>query len=202
MAHRAGIETIGKPQIVSKPNDFYVPLVAITQDRENLGNFNSITDWAALSTDTTGLEVDVIHLLGTKSIEFDKVNGAANTIFSGATLTLSKAVDCSRFSANDKIYSALYVSSIANIAYAYIRLGTDASNYNEWRLDDTSITAGIWQVFSVALSATELAVTGDGWDPSAVAYINVGTAHDIETDALADIRFDHLFIATSQLTST
>lgn len=202
MAHRAGIDYIGKKQIVSKIGEFYVPATALMQDREVLGDFTSATGWAALNTDTTGLTTDLAHVLGTASLEFDKVNGAANTIFSGAVKTLSPAVDCSRFCANDKLYSALYVSAIANVAYAYIRLGTDASNYNEWRLDDTEITAAVWQVFTKKLSETELTVVGNGWDPSAVAYVNVGTAHDLETDALADIRFDHLFIATAQLTST
>ena len=181
-----------------------VPGVSLVQDREVLGDFDSIAGWTAFNTDTTGVETEIIHCLGTASVEFDKVDGAANTRYSGACKTLSPAVDCSRFAANDKIYTAFYVSGIGNITHAYIRIGTDVTNYSEWRLlVGLPIVAGVWHVWAPALNEAVLAGQGgNGWNPAAVTYIQVGMYHDAETDALADIRFDHLFIATAQLTST
>ncbi len=180
-----------------------VPSVSLVQDREVLGDFDSIAGWTAYNNDTTGVETEIIHCLGTASVEFDKVDGLANTRYSGVCKTLSPAVDCSRFTANDKLYTAFYVSGIGNITHAYIRIGTDVTNYSEWRLlVALPIVAGVWHVWAPALNEAVLAGQGgNGWDQSAVTYIQVGMYHDAAADLLADIRFDHLFIATAQLTS-
>ena len=158
----------------------YIPHVALIRDWEDLGSFNSTTGWAAISNDTTGIEVDSVHILGTKSIEFDKVDGAANTTTAGVLNTIT-SVDASRFKANDHVSSAVYVSSVANIASAFIRIGTDASNYNQWTIDDSDLTAAAWTVISLTLASTDITVTGSGWDTSAITWVSVGIIHDAET---------------------
>lgn len=178
-----------------------VPHAALIRDWEDLGSFNATTGWTAISTDTTGVEVDNVHILGTKSLEYDKVNGDANTTTGGVVNTIT-SVDASRFKANDHVSSAVYVSSVANIASAFIRIGTDASNYNQWTIDDSALTAAAWTVISLTLASTDITVTGTGWDSSAITWVSVGTIHDLETDALADVRWDHLALTTAQLTTT
>lgn len=178
-----------------------VPHVALIRDWEDLGSFDAADGWAAISNDTTGLVKDVVHILGTHSLEFDKVDGAANTTTAGILNTIT-SVDGSRFKANDHVSAAIYVSSVANIASAFIRIGTDASNYNQWTIPDTDLNAGGWAVISLTLASTDITVTGSGWDSSAITWVSVGTIHDAEGDLLADIRWDHLALTTAQLTTT
>jgi len=167
--------------------------VAPIPDRENIGNFESIMPWTALSNDTTGIAVDKAHILGTLSLEFDKVDGTDNKKYAGVTGTIA-SLDVSRFVAQDMLVGALYLSTLADVDYAFIRLGTDGSHYNEWRIGVASIAPGIWQMFSKTLAETGIAITGDGWDTAAIVYIVAGVMFGVETDTLADIRFDHLAI--------
>lgn len=171
-----------------------VPHRASVKDAETIGDFTAITDWTVFGNDTVNLAVASSHILGTKSIEFDKVDGAANQKYAGCYATIP-SVDLSRFIASAQLQTAIYISNTVDVDYAFIRLGTDASNYNEWRIADASITGAVWDPLAVLLSACELTVTGVGWDMSAVTYVAIGVMFDLETDALADIRFDHLLIA-------
>lgn len=182
-------------------NNLPVPIKAIAQDREALGDFSTATGWTVLGTDTVNLATSATHIMGTTSLEFDKVDGAANTIYAGIQSTIT-AVNCSRFVPTDQIISSVYVSDKTNVAYAFIRLGTSVSHYNEWRLADTAITAAAWQSFGVALDACQITVVGNGWNPAAIAYISVGVAFDAEANALADIKFDHVLIESAILTTT
>jgi len=176
-----------------------IPHVSLVQDREVIGDFTTATGWTVLGTDTVNLAASVTHVLGTASLEFDKVDGVANTIFAGASNTLTSAVNLSRFSSHDALEVAFYVSATTDVAYAFVRLGTDVSNYNEWRIDDASITPATWDVHQLPISACELTPVGNGWNPSAVAYCSIGVAFDDEADALADIKFDHLFAGAAYL---
>ena len=181
---------------------FGAPHVAPVQDRENIGNFNSATGWTALSNDTTGFETDLAHVLGSHSLEFDKVDGTDGEVFAGIEATILP-LDLSRFGLQDKIVSAFYVSAITDVANAFIRLGTDSSNYGYWtELDTVPIVAGVWHVFSKTLAEMNVAVTGTGWNPAATTYVAVGITFDLETDALADIRWDSLAIERAIRTRT
>ena len=174
------------------------PGVVLLQDREAIGDFDTATGWTALSNDTITIAAVDTHILGTHSIEFDKVDGADNEKFAGCSCTV--AADASRFMPSDVIECAIYVSSNVDVDYAFIRMGTDVSNYTEWRLADASLTDGAgghWSTVSIPIDGCELTVTGTGWDPSAITYLSVGVMFDLETDALADIKFDHVYIVGS-----
>ena len=171
------------------------PGVVLLQDREQIGDFDTATGWTAFGNDTTNLAASDKHILGTHSIEFDKVDGAANQKYAGCYCTVD--VDASRFMPSDVIESAVYVSANTNVDYGFVRLGTDASNYSEWRLADTSMTdgaAGHWSKFAKSIDDCEVTVVGTGWDMSAITYLAVGVMFDAETNALADIKFDHVYI--------
>jgi len=177
----------------------WIPHVALVQDREWVGEFNAIAGWTVLGNDTLNHGVQDGHILGTHALVFDKVDGAANTIFAGLQCTLT-SMDLSRFVAHDEFETAIFVSSVATITYAFIRLGTDVSNYNEWRIPDTELTAGVWAILTKNLAACQTTVVGTGWNSAAVTYLSIGVAFDAETDALADMAFDHLFLGTAQRT--
>jgi len=156
-----------------------------------LDELEEITGWTALNTDTTGITTNADHISGAASIEFDKVNGDANTIFAGIQKTIA-ATDLSLFHIHESIHLAINLSALTNVAYVFVRLGTDSSNYNEWRIQDDDLTTG-WQVLKMTLgNASTAGSTGNGWNPAVVTYAVVGVAFDAETNTLADIRVNHL----------
>lgn len=157
------------------------------------------TGWTALGNDTLNLALAPEHVTGAYSLEFDKVNGAANTVFAGIQKTISPAIQLGKRSADqvlnprDIIRVCYYLSSLTNVAYMFIRLGTSSSHYNEWRVADTDLVAGEFDAVDIFLKSTTFAAyTGNGWDPNAITYVAMGVAFDAETNTLAGIKFDHL----------
>jgi len=162
-----------------------------------LDSMNATTDWAVLGNDTVNLATTLNHIHGTAALKFDKANGDDNTIFAGIEKTIT-SVDATDHTNHGVIQVPFYVSSIAQVAYVFIRIGTSSSHYNEWRIDDDDITAGIWSPGSVNISSPDVnGSTGNGWNPAAVTYIAVGVAFDNQINTLEDIRFDELALHTS-----
>ncbi len=150
------------------------------------------TGWTALGNDTTGLDTDLDHVLGAKSLEWDKVDGAANTIFGGIQKTIS-SVDLSFLVENGGSFGySLNVSATTDLAYCFLRLGTDVSNYNEWRVDDSSLSADWNSLRFNADAPSSAGAMGAGWDATVVVYLALGCAFDLETSTLADLRVDHV----------
>ena len=164
-------------------------------------DFNATTGWTALGNDTLNLATTTKHCLGTNALTFDKVNGAANTVFGAIQKTLT-SVDIGAVSPHDIIQGVFYFPDIADVNYAFLRLGTDSSNYNEWRIDAGNLTAGVFETGALSIGdADHTGITGNGWDPSAITYIAVGAAFNTETDTLAGIIFDEISYHTNQHSS-
>ena len=158
--------------------------------------------WTVLGNDTANLATTTKHVMGTLALTFDKVNGAANTVFAGIQKTLS-STDLGNVSPHDILQGAFYVSDTADISYLFLRLGTDSSNYNEWRIDGGAITAGVFEVGALSIGDADYdGITGNGLDASAITYIAVGSAFNAETDTLAGIIFDQISYHTNQHTSS
>jgi len=167
--------------------------VATCQDREMITDGSDYSKWTVLNDDTANLTEHANHIIGTRSIEFDKVDGAGNTLYSGiyrADLDL----DLSRFLADDLLMAYFYVSAKTNLVSVNIRLGTDASNYSEWSLLAASITAAVWQEFKKALKDVTIGVTGNGCNLAAVKYACFVVVWTAETNTLADIRLDSIYM--------
>jgi len=169
-----------------------------------LDDCEATTGWTALGNDTTGLATDLDHVYGTVSLEFDKVNGAANTIFGAIAKTIPGInVDDLVVNGEGFITWCLNLSSLAAITsnYAFIRLGTDSSNYNEWRIPYNDLKTG-WNVCKALIGAPSTAgSTGNGWNSATVTYICVGIAFDAETSTLADIRVDRICLESCRRVS-
>jgi len=167
-------------------------LPAHGQSFKVLDNCESVASWTVLSTDTSGLAVDVNHVWGHYSIEFDKVDGAANTVYGAVYRTLS-SVDVEEYASNGGFFLLpLYVSATTDIDHCFLRLGTSASHYNEWRVDDDTLSAG-WNNVRLAIDEPNASGnTGNGWQSSDVDYMAVGCAFDAQDDTLADVRFDRI----------
>ncbi|MFO7902298.1 MAG: hypothetical protein R6U98_06550 [Pirellulaceae bacterium] len=164
---------------------------------------DATTGWAGLNTDTTGVAAALDHVFGAKSLEFDKVDGAANTVFGVVAKTLSPALNLTTLLENSGVVQySLNVSALTDIDYCLLRLGTDSSNYNEWRVSDDDLSTG-WNLLRFNIDVPSTAGnTGDGWSSGAVTYVAVGCAFDAQDDTIADVRVDHIVAYSGQLVSS
>lgn len=164
------------------------------QQHYHIDNCEATTGWTVLGNDTVNLATTVNHVLGQYALEFDKVDGAANTIFAGIQKTITSVDLCPYHKGGGFFLCSIYVSDIADVEYAFLRVGTDSSNYNEWRGDVEEMSAD-WNVFKKPMDKPD-AYAGNGWDNTAVTYVAIGIAFGSETDTLADIAVDHIAINT------
>lgn len=158
--------------------------------------------WAAIDSDTTGVALSTKHVLGAGSIEFDKVDGAANSGIGGITKALT-AIDLSGASPHDILQTVVYVADTSDLdggsSYLFLRLGTDSTDYNEWRIDSANLTAGLWETIAFEIGDASFAGQGgDGITWTAITYIAVGFVFDAVGDALANIYVDEISFHTNQ----
>ena len=170
-----------------------------SQQHLHIEECGATAGWTVLGNDTTSLATTVNHIFGTVALEFDKVNGAANTKLAGIQKTLT-SIDLTPYHKGGGFFlSKYYVSSIADVDYLFLRLGTNSSNYNEWQVSVDNLAVG-WNSIRFPMASPD-SIVGNGWNSAAVTYIAVGVAFGVETDTLADIAVDHISANTGLLTS-
>lgn len=172
------------------------------EQHNHLDEFDSTSGWAVLGNDADNLVTTTNHLTGTLALSFDKVDGAADTVFAGIDKTIT-TLNMGELDLHDTVQTACYLSSISLVDYVFIRIGTDNLNYNEWRVPDTELTADEWIILGVSVGSADFAGnTGNGVDWSSLKYIAVGVAFDNAANLLSEIRFDQLGIFTSAHTTS
>jgi len=160
--------------------------------------FEATTGWTILGNDTANLTTDVAHVIGAKSLEFDKVDGDANTVFAGVYRTVDW--DLSSVHPTDHLIAGINVDT-ADVTYALVRLGTSASHYTEWRYPDTGLGDSLWSMESVLIGEPSAQV-GNGVLWNNIDYLVVAVAFDAAGDAVADIFWNYIGIQRSLLTRT
>jgi len=196
----------GAEDITATENDLVVTLthdiagvpfiVTATAVEDTGGNDTQTLTMADLAQNDTGPEIvlDLNHVLGETSIEFDKVDGTHGKVRCGIEKLLTVPLDLSRFTAPDLLEAVFSIPNIADVDTVEVRIGTDSANYNEWWIEDGSLTGAIWELMSVALNTCEMTVVGNGWDPSRVVYVAFVVEFDAQDDALADILLDYILV--------
>ena len=165
------------------------------RDRTVLDSLVATTGWAVLDVDTTNLATSDNNILGNKSLEFDKVNGAADATVAGIEKTFDDAFDLSEYLQSDLLTSSFFAAALTNIVSISIRLGTDSSNYSVWTILVGALTADEWNPISLALSAADIAnQVGTGHDLASIKYAALIVTFTLETNALANLTFDHLHV--------
>lgn len=153
----------------------------------------AVADWTVLNADTEGLSVDVVHLVGTKSIEFDKINGDDDSTVGGIYKVIEPGLNLTPLLFTGGLLCwATLTSSNTDLANTFLRLGTSASHYHEWTDTDASCVNDVWSVHKVNILSPPGSQVGNGWNPSAILYVALGFTFDGEDDALADMRVDHI----------
>lgn len=148
---------------------------------------------AAADTDCDNVALAAPSMMGSASVNFDKVNGAANTLFARVVGTPEYTIDwVSSFrDENVNIYWLIDIPTLTNLAYSFVRLGDSASAYYEWRYADSSHVAGKFVV--AYANFWEAYVTGS---PTLAnpTYLCFGAAFDGETNTLADMLMDGIWV--------
>jgi len=148
--------------------------------------------WAALSNDTTTLADSTNRLYGATCLSFAKVDGTDGSTHGGIGRTFASPIVLpERFGPQSKVTWLCYISSLSDVASAFLRLGTDASNYLSWTVADSALQAG-WNLCSGVIG--NATVTGNGGALNAIGYVAVGVTFDAESDALAGILVDRLAV--------
>ena len=155
---------------------------------------NSVTGMTVLGNDTDNLAVSTHAIYGAECVEFDKVDGAANTKVAGFYKTIDVNLKEEEFEAWDKLTWSYYVSATTNIDYMYVQLGSTNANYAEWRFADTSMTTSRWDLAEVEIG--DIYSNGTGWDPSNIDYLEMGVVFDAEGNTLADMRVEKLQVVS------
>lgn len=176
-----------------------------TRDQRSvdLANCNVHTDYTVLGNDTINLASSANHIFGSAAIKFDKTNGAANTVYAGVYRALTAINIAEIFEAGAFVGMGCYLSSLTNVVSVFLRIGTDASNYNCWTWSNGSLQAGSWMNLRTAAAVPDYSKSaGNGWNTGAIAYVAFGVEFNSEVNALANILFDHVHIVGGRVTST
>jgi len=149
-------------------------------------------NWTALNVDSTNVGVEAGGWGGKSVLTFDK---EGTTLKAGGVYKL--LAQKAEINANHTNPYANYVcwllnaSALTDIASTFLRLGTSASNYNEWTEADSVLTAGGCACMVLAATCTR---TGTGCDWSAIKYIAVGVNVDATGSTLANIQVEKIQI--------
>ncbi|KKK55213.1 hypothetical protein LCGC14_3076820, partial [marine sediment metagenome] len=161
---------------------------------------DAVGDWLILDDATENFTTTKKHVLGTDALIFDKTDGSGT--FAAVIDQTISAVDLGSPSPHDLLQTVIYLPTLTAVSYIFVRVGTDDTNYNEWQIPDSALTAATFEtiIFNIG-DADHDGITGNGWNPSAITYIALGVQFDNEDDALVGIIFDEFSFHTNQHTS-
>ena len=162
-----------------------------------LAGTEPFSEWKVLGNDTTNLTWTPIRLRGRRGLRFDKADGAANTKFAGAYREIASVNAARGFDEHDTALWPLIVPNITDVDYAFLRIGSDSVNYNEYRFADSSIVAARWTLCRAVIGNAY--VQGMGADLENIKYVSVGVAFDGEANTLAGIIASAPYLASKAL---
>lgn len=169
----------------------------------DLANCNAYTDYTVLGNDTANLANSTNHVFGSGAITFDKVNGADNTVYAGVYKSFTAINVAEIFEAGGFVGLGCYLSSLSNVVNVFLRIGTDASNYNCWTWPAASLTAATWlNLRTAAAMPTYAKNAGNGWNTSSISYVAFGVEFSGETNTLSGILFDHVHLVGGRITAS
>lgn len=165
-------------------------------DVENCNDASLLT---ALNAGTTSIVTTSDHVFGTGATQFSKTGTAS--VFAGVQRTITAMNIGETFEDGGFVACGVKIPSIANVDYVFMRLGTNSTNYNEWRWDVDALSSGEWLQLRRA-TAQPSAFLGTGWDDDAVTYVAFGVAFNSASNTLAGIIFDNVHLVQGRITDT
>lgn len=151
--------------------------------------------WTALNVASTNKGNSINHIWGVTSVTIDKAADGAITT-GGCFKVPPQAINLRRHGPMASVRWSLYIPLLTGVNYAFLRLGTDATNYIEWRIPAGKLTTG-WNPFEVLVAAPSNYLN-NGWDPTAVTYVAWGLEFALAATALAGILCDNISVVNSE----
>ncbi len=181
------------------------PLGSLHVQPEQIYKFDemeTLSPWTVIDSDTTNFGLTTSHVQGISAFTFDKINGAANSGIAGVEKTIT-SVDLSAFNPHSIIQTSVYLADLTSVSSIFVRIGTDNSNYNEWRVISQDLNASMWQNISYIVGSPHFnASIGTGMNQFDITYIAVGVNFINVNDVLSDIIFDHVYIMSNPHTTS
>ncbi len=159
----------------------------IDQVHIEVDDLDAIASWAA-STDASGIAQETIHVPDhslANSLSFDKAAGTVVEASYGKTID---STDASVLGGDALITWFVKHGDFTNVASVFIRLGTDASNYNQYGMDPVDFSTTLWNHITMPLH--EGVQTGTGLNLSAITYVAFGVIMDAAGNTIADVFFN------------
>ena len=171
----------------------------MSEEKFILYTMESVDAWSGIMTSpysTNNVELTSRHITGVAAIEFDKAVASGRF---GSCLYRSVEFDLHRWNPEDRVCWAIYPPSVTAFNYSFLRLGTSADHYAEWRFPVISITVGRFTLCNAKLG--DCYVTGNGWTPRAVTYMAVGI-YGTSILGVNDVAIDEIYLRKSRFTQT
>jgi len=188
----AGNAAAGTQRVVLASDDVLTAEILDTQIERylELDRCTAIAGWSAI-LDAAAIATTINHVPHEDkmlSLTFNKAGGT--NVLSGIQKTLA-SIDASAFEGQTLMTGRIYFTSLADVDYAFLRLGTDNSNYAEWRAGADLLTAGVFN--HVQTEAHQLTSNvGTGCNFSAITYVAFGFATNLAADTLNGTILDYL----------
>ena len=151
--------------------------------------------WTALNVASTNKANSINHIWGLGSISIGKAADAA-IVEAGCQKTLVQGVNLRRHGPMASIRFSIYIPLLTDVLYAFLRLGTDATNLLEWRVPPAKLTTG-WNTVELLVGAPSTYLN-NGWDPSNVTYVAWGLEFGLPATVLAGILMDNISVVNSE----
>ncbi len=168
---------------------------------------SSVTGWAAAveggATDATTASIAVStdhipHEDKLLSLEWDKANG---TVLGAKIEKTLASIDASFLVGPSIIQWHVKHANFTNVDYVWIRVGSSAANYHEYRVDSDELTSGQWNTLST-LVANYDAQGGTGMDMSDIDYLALGVTMDGTANTIANLRFEEIVFLSATHSAT
>ncbi len=166
--------------------------VIIDTDSHSLDTFDATTGWAG-STDVSGLATSDDNFSGSKALTFDK-SGTSEVL--GSIIKTITSVDLRTHVSGHLIQPVIKLTSIAQVDHVFVRIGTDLSNYTEYRWEAADLVAS-WNVLALNIAQREDPITGTGIVSSAITYLEVGVVMGAAGNTLTGIVVDAVTVLHS-----
>ena len=171
------------------------------QEHLDIQNCNDVSQFTVFNSDTSTLAQTNNHQFGTGAISFDKVDGASNSVYAGVTFTLNSVNIQDLFEDAGFVGLGAYLTSINNVVRVILRLGTDASNYNEWRWEVEDLVAARWNSLRAATGDSR-SYAGSGWNTSNIDYGAVLVEFNSQSNTLSGIVIDNIHLVSGRVTDS
>lgn len=191
MASEERISTTQKGRLVDIPESSDLVSgnsLSISAAKTILEECESTTGWTAQGQ-ADNLTTSVTHTHGTKSLSFAKSGVAGTTGYIDKTTVVANA---GVYQTHAIIHMNFYLSDISNIVKAFMRIGTDSSNYFQYDHLVADMDAG-WSDSDHMLTRPN-SQTGDGADFSSITYVAFGVEMSAAGDTLTGILVDNITV--------